>query len=113
MPANGVTNDQCCFCFPSLSALASTYRIAPSISSSESRHTFHSPPAHIRGGRFPSNWELSTSRAQEVVNYLIRQGVSPQRLAAVGMGEYHPIDPADNLEAYRRNRRIELKITSR
>ena len=35
------------------------------------------------------------------------------RLAAVGMAEYHPLDPADNPEAYRRNRRIELKITSR
>jgi chemotaxis protein MotB len=64
-------------------------------------------------GRFPSNWELSTARAQEVVNYLIQQGIPPQRLAAVGMGEYHPLDPADNPEAYRRNRRIELKITSR
>ena len=73
----------------------------------------HTDRAPIRSGRFPSNWELSTSRAQEVVNYLIRQGVPPQRLAAVGMGEYHPIDPADHPEAYRRNRRIELKITSR
>lgn len=73
----------------------------------------HTDRAPIRSARFPSNWELSTARAQEVVNYLIRQGVPPQRLAAVGMGEYHPIDPADNPEAYRRNRRIELKITSR
>lgn len=37
-------------------------------------------------GRFPSNWELSTARAQQVVNYLIQQGVPPERLAAVGMG---------------------------
>lgn len=73
----------------------------------------HTDRAQIRGGRFPSNWELSTARAQEVVNYLIRQGVPPERLAAVGMGEYHPIDAASNPEAYRRNRRIELKITSR
>jgi chemotaxis protein MotB len=73
----------------------------------------HTDRAPIRGGRFPSNWELSTARAQQVVNYLIQQGVPPERLAAVGMGEYHPIDPADNPDAYRRNRRIELKITSR
>ena len=46
-------------------------------------------PEPIRG-RFPSNWELSTARAQEVVNYLIQQGIPPQRLAAVGMAEYHP-----------------------
>ena len=73
----------------------------------------HTDRAPIRSGRFPSNWELSTARAQQVVNYLIQQGIPPQRLAAVGMGEYHPLDPADNPEAYRRNRRIELKITSR
>ncbi|MCP5158001.1 MAG: peptidoglycan -binding protein [Gammaproteobacteria bacterium] len=73
----------------------------------------HTDRVPMRGGRFPSNWELSTARAQEVVNYLIRQGIPPQRLAAVGMAEYHPIDPADTPEAYRRNRRIELKITSR
>jgi chemotaxis protein MotB len=56
----------------------------------------HTDRAPIRGGRFPSNWELSTARAQQVVNYLIQQGIPPQRLAAVGMGEYHPLDPADN-----------------
>ena len=72
----------------------------------------HTDRVPVRG-RFPSNWELSTARAQQVVNYLIQQGIPPERLAAVGMAEYHPIDPADNPEAYRRNRRIELKITSR
>ncbi|NJM10518.1 MAG: OmpA family protein [Synechococcaceae cyanobacterium SM1_2_3] len=72
----------------------------------------HTDRVPVRG-RFPSNWELSTARAQQVVNYLIQQGIPPERLAAVGMAEYHPIDPADNAEAYRRNRRIELKITSR
>jgi chemotaxis protein MotB len=48
-----------------------------------------------------------------VVGYLIDQGIPPRRLAATGMGEYHPVDPRDTPEAYRRNRRIELKITSR
>lgn len=73
-------------------------------------HTDRTP---IRSSRFPSNWELSSARAQQVVNYLIQQGIPPQRLAAAGMGEYHPVDSADDPEAYRRNRRIELKITSR
>lgn len=73
-------------------------------------HTDREP---IRASRFRSNWELSTARAQAVVDYLIRQGIPPQRLAAVGMGEFHPVDPADTPEAFRRNRRIELKITSR
>ena len=63
--------------------------------------------------RFRDNWELSAQRALDVVDYLIKQGIPAQRLAAVGMGEYHPIDPGETPDAYRRNRRIELKITSR
>ena len=47
-----------------------------------------------------------------VLNYLVEQGIPPERLAAVGLGEFHPIDPRDTAEAYSRNRRIEIKITS-
>lgn len=74
-------------------------------------HTDKVPLSSSR--RFASNWELSTARALNVVNYLIEQGIPPERLAAVGMGEYHPIEAGDSSEALRRNRRIELKITSR
>lgn len=73
----------------------------------------HTDRVPIRVARFRSNWELSSARAQDVVDYLIRQGVPPERLAAVGMGEHHPIEAGDTPEALRRNRRIELKITSR
>ena len=73
----------------------------------------HTDRVPIRTSRFANNWELSTQRAVEVVQYLIDQDVPPERLAAVGMGEHHPLDPADTPEAYRRNRRIEIKITSR
>jgi chemotaxis protein MotB len=48
-----------------------------------------------------------------VVQYLISKGVSPQRLVAAGFGEFQPIDQADNEDAYRRNRRIELKLTEK
>jgi glyoxylase I family protein len=48
-----------------------------------------------------------------VVQYLISKGVSPKRLVAAGSGEFQPIDPADTEEAFRRNRRIELKLTER
>ncbi len=61
---------------------------------------------------FASNWELSTQRAISVVEYLISQGIDPRRLAATGFGEYHPLDPRDDEIAYRRNRRIEFKLTS-
>jgi chemotaxis protein MotB len=63
--------------------------------------------------QFRSNWELSAGRAISVVQYLISKGVSPQRLVAAGFGEFQPLDPERNEEAYRRNRRIELKLTER
>jgi chemotaxis protein MotB len=39
--------------------------------------------------------------------------VPPQRLVAAGFGEFQPLDSAQNEDAYRRNRRIELKLTER
>jgi len=72
----------------------------------------HTDPVPIRTERFASNWELSTARALAVVRRLIELGVPPSRLAATGFGEYQPLDPTPNSEiAYRRNRRIEFKLT--
>ena len=62
---------------------------------------------------YPSNWELSTARAITVVRFLISQGVPPYRLAATGFGEFQPLDPGDDEIAYRRNRRIEFKLTQK
>jgi chemotaxis protein MotB len=62
---------------------------------------------------YPSNWELSTARATSVVRLLIERGIPPHRLAAAGFGEFHPLDDRNTEEAYRRNRRIELKLTQR
>jgi chemotaxis protein MotB len=73
-------------------------------------HTDNRP---ISTALFPSNWELSTARAISVVKYLISQGLSADRLAATGFGEFQPIDPAETDTAYRLNRRIELKLTQR
>lgn len=61
---------------------------------------------------FASNWELSTARAISVVEALIREGIAPNRLAATGFGEFQPLDEDDDESAYRRNRRIEFKLTS-
>jgi len=63
------------------------------------------------GGEFASNWELSTARALSVVELLQAQGVSPQRLAAAGFGEYQPLEAGTTTDVYARNRRIELKLT--
>ncbi|MDP7540046.1 MAG: peptidoglycan-binding protein, partial [Alphaproteobacteria bacterium] len=40
-------------------------------------------------------------------------GVPPERLAATGFGEFHPLDDQETTEAFRQNRRIELKLTER
>jgi chemotaxis protein MotB len=71
----------------------------------------HTDRRPIQTARFPSNWELSTARAVSVVNYLIAQGIAPVRLAATGFGEFHPLDDRISQEAYKRNRRIEIKLT--
>jgi chemotaxis protein MotB len=73
-------------------------------------HTDVRPIANVQ---FPSNWALSAARAISVVQYLISKGVSPQHLVAAGFGEFQPLDPAATEDAYRRNRRIELKLTER
>jgi chemotaxis protein MotB len=73
-------------------------------------HTDIRPIANVQ---FPSNWELSSARAIAVVQYMISRGISPQRLVAAGFGEFQPLDTDKTEEAFRRNRRIELKLTER
>ena len=64
-------------------------------------------------GAFKSNWELSSARAISVVQYLVSLGVPAQRLVAAGFAEFQPLDVANTDDAYKRNRRIELKLTER
>ncbi|HML12713.1 MAG TPA: peptidoglycan -binding protein, partial [Xanthobacteraceae bacterium] len=73
----------------------------------------HTDMRPIASPQFPSNWELSSARAISVVQYLISRGISPQRLVAAGFGEFQPLDTGTSEDAYRRNRRIELKLTER
>jgi chemotaxis protein MotB len=62
---------------------------------------------------YPSNWELSTGRAISVVRFFIDQGIPATHLVAAGFGENQPLDAGGDEAAYRRNRRIELKLTER
>lgn len=73
----------------------------------------HTDKRPISNAAFASNWELSAARAISVVQFLISVGVPPERLAATGFGEFQPIDPGDNIFAYSRNRRIEMRLTQR
>jgi chemotaxis protein MotB len=73
----------------------------------------HTDVRPIASPQFKSNWELSAARAISVVQYLVGRGISPQRLVAAGFAEFQPLDAAATEDAYRRNRRIELKLTER
>src|SRR5262249_30689347 len=73
----------------------------------------HTDVRPIASSQFPSNWALSAARAISVVQYLISKGIPPQRLVAAGFGESQPLAPGTTDEAFRRNRRLELKLTER
>jgi len=64
-------------------------------------------------GNYGTNWQLSTARAIAVVQFMIDQGIPANRLVAAGYAEFQPLDDGDTDDAYRRNRRIELKLDQR
>ena len=73
----------------------------------------HTDKRPIRTIQYPSNWELSTARANSVLKLLLEIGFPPNRLAAAGYGEFYPISDGETNEDLQQNRRIELKLTSR
>jgi chemotaxis protein MotB len=70
----------------------------------------HTDDTPIGTERFPSNWELSTARAVEVVRILEAGGVEARRLSAAGFGEHRPATPNDGDAGRARNRRIEIAL---
>ena len=71
----------------------------------------HTDNLPIHNSKFPSNWELSTARALSVLRYFLNYGkIEPQRLAAVGYGEYHPLVPNNSSKNRAKNRRVEIYI---
>ena len=73
----------------------------------------HTDKVPINTAQFPSNWELSSARAISVVKFLKSREIPANRLVAAGFGEHQPLDDRDDEIGYRRNRRIELKLTQR
>ena len=73
----------------------------------------HTDKLPIKTAQFPSNWELSSARAISVVKFLKSREIPANRLVAAGFGEHQPLDDRDDEIGYRRNRRIELKLTQR
>lgn len=73
----------------------------------------HTDRRPIASAQFPSNWELSAARAIAVVRYLAGRGIPATRLLAAGFAEFQPLEQGDGEDIFRRNRRIELKLTER
>jgi chemotaxis protein MotB len=73
-------------------------------------HTDNMP---ISSSAFPSNWELSTSRATNVLQYLTRQDdFDPAKISATGYGEYRPISDNASDEGRGKNRRVDIVLLS-
>jgi chemotaxis protein MotB len=71
----------------------------------------HTDNLPIVTAAFPSNWELSTTRATNVVRYLIEgRGLDPRRMSAAGYGEWRPVAPNDTPADRQRNRRVDIVI---
>ena len=73
----------------------------------------HTDKRPIQTLRYPSNWELSSARANTVLKLLLDLGFPPNRLASAGYGEFYPISEGETESDLQQNRRIELKLTSR
>lgn len=73
----------------------------------------HTDNVPIHTARFSSNWELSTSRATDLIQLLITNyGIPPSHLAAAGYGEFHPVSSNDTSEGRAQNRRLDVVILS-
>lgn len=71
----------------------------------------HTDNVPINTYRFPSNWELSTTRAVNVVKYLIEEnGIDARRLSASGYADQHPVDDNGTSEGRQKNRRVDMVI---
>ena len=70
----------------------------------------HTDTVPIKHSGWKSNWELSSARATNVLHYLLGKSIQPQRLSAIGYGEYRPIDTNDTKAGRAKNRRVEIII---
>ena len=91
-------------------ALAKVAQVLGSVPDREFLVAGHTDNVPIKTELFPSNWELSTRRAVEVVHFLVSQGMNPRKLAAAGYGEFDPIAANDTNEHRAQNRRIEIVL---
>ena len=63
-----------------------------------------------QGGEYADNWELSTARALSVLESMVMQGMSPERLCALGNAQYNPIVPDTDEASRTKNRRVDIVV---
>jgi len=67
----------------------------------------------IKSQIYPSNWELSAARAASVVRLFSAEGIAPERMAAIGYGEFRPVANNDTHEGRVKNRRVVVVVTDK
>ena len=73
----------------------------------------HTDSMPIRTEKYPSNWELSTARATNIIKYLTQaHKFPPSRLSAVGYGEYMPVEQNTTPQGRAKNRRVDIIVLS-
>ena len=70
----------------------------------------HTDNVPIKSRRFKSNWELSASRAVNVVKFMVEKGMDPNRVSAAGYGQFDPVGDNNTPEGRAINRRIEITL---
>ncbi len=95
--------------FPILDKVATVLKDnVPELNVGIEGHTDNQP---IKHSGWKSNWELSTTRALSVLHYLVSEkGISPERISAIGYGEFRPVASNSTKEGRQLNRRVEIVI---
>jgi chemotaxis protein MotB len=72
----------------------------------------HTDSRPVSGGRFKSNWELSSARAASVIEQLVKTNiVKPEQAQAIGLADTEPVSRGNTALDYAKNRRVEIRIT--
>lgn len=93
---------------PGLSVLGRLVPVLGSVAQHRIVVEGHTDNVPIQTERFPSNWELSTSRAASVVRYLQSQGIDPARMRATGFADTRPLASNDTPQGRAQNRHVEV-----
>jgi chemotaxis protein MotB len=73
-------------------------------------HTDNIPMEAVEGALYPTNWDLSTARALNVLKYLIEYGVPEHQLQVAGYADTSPVSSNDTEEGRADNRRVDIVI---